>query len=101
MDSLEINLVRQAQRGKKEAMEQLFLMEKEYLYKMAFLYMKNKEDSLDIVQECILRCIVSIKSLKQSGPGGESMTLRRKRYLRRRKRFPGKRGWICTRQSTG
>ena len=65
MDSLEINLVRQAQRGKKEAMEQLFLMEKEYLYKMAFLYMKNKEDSLDIVQECILRCIVSIKSLKQ------------------------------------
>ena len=32
---------------------------------MAFLYMKNKEDSLDLVQECILRCIVSIKGLKQ------------------------------------
>ena len=65
LDSLEINLVRQARNGEREAMEQLFLMEKEYLYKMAFLYMKNKEDSLDIVQECILRCIVSIKGLKQ------------------------------------
>lgn len=71
MDSLEINLVRQAQGGKREAMEQLFLMEKEYLYKMAFLYMKNKEDSLDIVQECILRCIVSIKGLLTS-PGAEN-----------------------------
>ena len=39
MDSLEINLVRQARNGEREAMEQLFLMEKEYLYKMAFLYM--------------------------------------------------------------
>ncbi len=64
MDSLEIELVKLAKSGEREAMEQLFLMEKEYLYKMAFLYMKNKEDSLDIVQECILRCIVSIKSLR-------------------------------------
>lgn len=64
MDSLEIELVKLAKSGEREAMEQLFLMEKEYLYKMAFLYMKNKEDSLDMVQECILRCIVSIKSLK-------------------------------------
>ena len=37
LDSLEINLVRQARNGEREAMEQLFLMEKEYLYKMAFL----------------------------------------------------------------
>ena len=40
--------------SKKEALETLFLMEKEYLYKIAFLYMKNKEDVLDLVQESIL-----------------------------------------------
>lgn len=65
MDSLEIDLIKRAQNGEREAMEQIFLMEREYLYKMAFLYMKNKEDSLDLVQECILRCITSIRSLKQ------------------------------------
>ena len=64
MDELKIELVKQAQSGKREAMERLFLGESEYLYKMAFLYMKNKEDSLDLVQECILRCIASLKRLK-------------------------------------
>ena len=64
LDDLKIELVKQAQSGKREAMERLFLGESEYLYKMAFLYMKNKEDSLDLVQECILRCIASLKRLK-------------------------------------
>ena len=54
VEAKEIRLVRQAQKGKKEALETLFLMEKEYLYKIAFLYMKNKEDVLDLVQESIL-----------------------------------------------
>lgn len=65
MEPREIELVRQAQKGKKEALETLFLMEKEYLYKMAFLYMKNKEDALDLVQECILQCILSLKKLER------------------------------------
>ena len=60
----EIRLIKLAQKGKKEALEAIFLMEKEYLYKMAFLYMKNKDDALDLVQECILQCILSIKKLK-------------------------------------
>lgn len=59
-----IRLIKLAQKGKKDAMETLFLMEKEYLYKTAFLYMKNKEDALDLVQESILHCIISIKKLK-------------------------------------
>ena len=64
MEYDETRLVELAQKGRKDAMETLFLMEKEYLYKMAFLYMKNKEDALDLVQECILQCILSIKKLK-------------------------------------
>lgn len=65
MEPIEIRLVRQAQKGKKEALETLFLMEKEYLYKMAFLYMKNKEDALDLVQESILQCILHLKKLEK------------------------------------
>ncbi len=65
MEPREIRLVRQAQKGKREALETLFLMEKEYLYKMAFLYMKNKEDALDLVQESILQCILHLKKLEK------------------------------------
>lgn len=65
MEPREIRLVRQARKGKKEAMESLFLMEKEYLYKMAFLYMKNKEDALDLIQECILQCILNLGKLEK------------------------------------
>lgn len=65
MELEEIALVRQAQKGKKDALETLFLMEKEYLYKMAFLYMKNKEDALDLVQECILQCILNLGKLEK------------------------------------
>lgn len=65
VNALEIELVKQARDGKQEAMEKLFLMEKEYLYKTAFLYMKNKEDALDLVQECILHCLVSLRNLKK------------------------------------
>lgn len=61
----EIRLVMQARKGKKEALETLFMMEKEYLYKMAFLYMKNKEDALDLVQECILQCILNLSKLEK------------------------------------
>lgn len=63
MEPREIRLVSQARDGKKEALEALFLMEKEYLYKMAFLYMKNRDDALDLVQECILQCILNLKKL--------------------------------------
>lgn len=65
MNPLEIKLVKQAKNGDKSAFEQLFLLEKEYLYKCAFLYTKNKEDALDLVQNCILKCMVSIRELRE------------------------------------
>lgn len=65
MNTLEIKLVKQAQKGDKNAFEELFLLENEYLYKCAFLYTKNREDALDLVQNCIVKCMVSIKELKE------------------------------------
>lgn len=65
MNLLEMELVRLARRGNKKAFEKIFLMEKEYLYKCAFLYMKNREDALDLVQTCIVKCMVSMDTLKE------------------------------------
>ncbi len=65
MNPLEIKLVKQAQKGDKKAFEELFLLEKKYLYKCAFLYTKNREDAFDLVQNCIVKCMVSIKELKK------------------------------------
>ena len=65
MNPLEIKLVKQAQKGDRNAFEELFLLEKEYLYKCAFLYTKNREDALDLVQNCIVKCMVSIKELRE------------------------------------
>lgn len=64
MEAEEIKLVRQAKKGNREALEKLFLQKKEYLYRTAFLYTKNSEDALDMVQECILQSMLSLKSLK-------------------------------------
>ena len=64
MDENTIGLVKAAKRGKISAFETLFLQEKEYLYRTAFLYMKNESDALDLVQECILQCMLSIGKLR-------------------------------------
>ena len=64
MDENTIHLVKAACRGKMTAFEPLFLQEKEYLYRTAFLYMKNESDAMDLVQECILQCMLSIKKLR-------------------------------------
>lgn len=65
MNPLEIKLVKLAQKGDKKAFENLFLLEKEYLYKCAFLYTKNRDDAFDLVQNCIVKCMVSIKELRE------------------------------------
>lgn len=65
MNPLEIKLIKLAQKGDKAAFEELFLLEKEYLYKCAFLYTKNREDAFDLVQNCIVKCMVSIKELRE------------------------------------
>lgn len=58
-------LVRKAQKGDKDAFLELMLMQKEYLYKMAFLYTGNREMALDAVQECTIAGMKSIGKLKR------------------------------------
>lgn len=50
--------------GDKEAFAKLMYERKDILYKTAYIYVKNKEDALDIVSETVYRAYTSIKKLK-------------------------------------
>ncbi|MCD8155177.1 MAG: sigma-70 family RNA polymerase sigma factor [Clostridiales bacterium] len=59
------HLVRRAMGGNCDAFGQLIHMHQEYLYRTAFLYVKNEDDALDIVQECILKAYESMGRLRR------------------------------------
>jgi len=48
-----------------KAFEDLVKKEKEKLYRIAFLYVKNENDALDIVQETIYKAFTSIETLRE------------------------------------
>ena len=62
---LKKKLVARAKNGDKQAFETLMHEEKEKLYKMAFIYMKNENDALEVFQETVLKAFTSIHSLKK------------------------------------
>lgn len=65
MDSKEqIRLAKKAVRGNPDAYGKLIAEYQEYLYKMAFLYLKNEEDALDVVGNTILKGYQNIHTLK-------------------------------------
>ncbi|MEG2984588.1 MAG: hypothetical protein RR835_07800, partial [Peptostreptococcaceae bacterium] len=49
--SLEEVLIKQSQQGDDNAFEKLIDKYEEYLYKMAFLYVKNEQDSMDVFEK--------------------------------------------------
>lgn len=55
--SLEEVLIKQSQQGDDNAFEKLIDKYEEYLYKMAFLYVKNEQDVMDIYQETVLKAL--------------------------------------------
>jgi RNA polymerase sigma-70 factor, ECF subfamily len=60
-----IDLVKKAINGDEKAFEKLVKTESERLYKTAYLYVRNKEDALDVLQESIYKAFVSIEKVKQ------------------------------------
>ena len=60
-----IRLVKKAIKGNKAAYGELIAQHQVYLYKTAFLYVKNEADSLDAVQECVMRGLLAIGKLKE------------------------------------
>ncbi|MQR97598.1 sigma-70 family RNA polymerase sigma factor [Fictibacillus phosphorivorans] len=58
------NTVEKAKKGDQKAFMQLIDQEKEKLYRMAFMYVKNENDALDIVQDTVYKALISIKNIK-------------------------------------
>lgn len=62
----DIKLIKKAIRGNSTAYGLLIEKHRAYLYKMAFLYMKNEQDALDVVGDTILKGYLQIKTLKNA-----------------------------------
>jgi RNA polymerase sigma-70 factor, ECF subfamily len=58
-------LVRKAQKGNDKAFLKLFQSYEQEIYRTAFIYVKNQDDALDVVQETAYRSFKSIKTLKE------------------------------------
>lgn len=61
----ERELVKKAIKGNKEAFEGLLVIHSNQLYRTAFLYVRNREDALDIVQETAYKGLLAIGQLKK------------------------------------
>lgn len=57
--------IKRAKRGDKQAFQELMEEEKSKLYKLAYIYVRNEDESLEIFQETVYKAFVSIGSLKQ------------------------------------
>ncbi|PLS15431.1 RNA polymerase subunit sigma-70 [Bacillus sp. M6-12] len=60
-----IKTVKKAQKGDDQAFLEVINTENTKLYRIAYLYVKNESDALDIVQETVYKAYISINTLKQ------------------------------------
>ena len=65
MEKQERALVKKAMRGNPKAFGALVEREQEYLYRMAFLYVRHEADALDVVQDTIIKAYKSLKTLRE------------------------------------
>lgn len=61
-----LDLVEKAQRGDKEALIKLIMDKKNEYYRLAYVYMGNKEDSMDAMQDMIVILFENIHRLQRA-----------------------------------
>ncbi|UPW84011.1 sigma-70 family RNA polymerase sigma factor [Lysinibacillus sp. Ag94] len=59
-------LVKRAKKGDTEAFQMLIHEEKEKMYRMAYVYMRNENDALEVFQESLYKALNSIQTLKNN-----------------------------------
>ena len=57
-------LIKRSRRGDREAFSELFTSAENEIYRIAYIYVKNREDALDIVQETAYRCFKNVGTLR-------------------------------------
>jgi RNA polymerase sigma-70 factor, ECF subfamily len=60
----EIKLVKKAIKGNKKAFEELLILHSDQLYRTAYLYVGNREDALDVVQETAYKALLAVDKLR-------------------------------------
>ncbi|WP_102261071.1 RNA polymerase sigma factor [Mesobacillus jeotgali] len=60
-----VRLVKKAKRGSKDALMELIMAEKDAMYRLAFTYMGNEHDAMDVLEEMIVRLYENIGQLKK------------------------------------
>ena len=60
----ELKLIKKAMKGNKECLEELLVLHGDQLYRTAYIYVRNREDALDVVQETSYKAFLSIGQLK-------------------------------------
>lgn len=60
----EVQLVRRAIKGDKNAFEEFLLLHSDQLYRTAYLYVGNREDALDVVQETACKGLLAVKQVR-------------------------------------
>jgi RNA polymerase sigma-70 factor, ECF subfamily len=60
-----MDLIKKAQKGNDKAFLTLFQKYEQDIYRMAYIYVKNQNDALDVVQETAYRSFKSIGTLKE------------------------------------
>ena len=58
-------MISAAIRGDRLALQQILKSEKDKLYRMAYTYVKNEEDALEIFQQTVLQAIESVHQVKE------------------------------------
>ncbi|MEK5523009.1 RNA polymerase [Heyndrickxia sporothermodurans] len=61
----EIKRIKKARKGDSKAFEELIGKYEEQLYRTAYIYVHNKEDALDVVQETVYKAYLSLDKLKE------------------------------------
>ena len=59
-----VEMVKRAKAGDKEMLIKLIMRQKQDYYRLAYVYMKNHDDALDITEDMILKVYENIKRLK-------------------------------------
>ena len=62
---MEFEIVQRAIRGDQQAILSLIEMDEDILYRIAFSYMKNEQDTLDVMQELIYKALKKMHTVKQ------------------------------------
>ncbi|MEG0472164.1 MAG: sigma-70 family RNA polymerase sigma factor [Solibacillus sp.] len=61
---MEQDLVKRAVRGDQDAILQLIAKDEDILYRMAFTYVKNEQDALDVMQELTYKALKKMHTVK-------------------------------------